>query len=159
AVIDRFCKTALSAAVRQPVAAPARNRHVRHVGVDLDTGHEAAGEAELARHGIVVDLVLGCDGGVMGLHAIGRHCEYAHDDGFGLAALCPQHNAHCANGQSRQAARTVARNFSTSTLSRLLSPESECADVRTWVEAAPVSLAPRLTSPILVATCAVPWAA
>ena len=56
----------------------------------------------------------------------------------------------------RYAARTVARNFSTSALSRVLSPDSDCAEDSTWVEAVPVSLAPRLTSPMLAATWAVP---
>jgi hypothetical protein len=59
----------------------------------------------------------------------------------------------------RQAARTVARNFATSALRLLLSLDSDCAEASTWAEAEPVSPAPRLTSVMLVATCAVPVAA
>ena len=43
----------------------------------------------------------------------------------------------------RQAARTESRNFPTSSLSRLLSPDSDWAAERTCEEAEPVSLAPR----------------
>src|SRR5262245_19496789 len=57
------------------------------------------------------------------------------------------------------AARTVPRNFSTSRLSRWLSPESALADDSTWADAVPVSLAPRFTSVMLVATWVVPSAA
>src|SRR5437763_12468065 len=58
-----------------------------------------------------------------------------------------------------QAARTELRNLSTSTLRRLLSPDSDCAAERTWVEAEPVSEAPRCTSVMLEETCWVPCAA
>src|SRR4051812_46352379 len=61
--------------------------------------------------------------------------------------------------EGRQAARTELRNLSTSTLRRLLSPDSDCAAERTWVEAEPVSEAPRCTSTMLAETCWVPWAA
>src|ERR1700681_2125118 len=57
------------------------------------------------------------------------------------------------------AARTVSRNLSTSTLSRLLCRDSDCADDSTRAEAVPVSPAPRLTSVMLAATSAVPRAA
>jgi hypothetical protein len=53
----------------------------------------------------------------------------------------------------------VARNFSTSAWSRLLSFDSDSADESTCVDAEPVSLAPRLTSVMLDATWAVPLAA
>jgi hypothetical protein len=46
----------------------------------------------------------------------------------------------------------------TSTLRRLLSAESTCADDNTWLEAEPVSAAPVLTRPIFSATCEVPRA-
>src|SRR5258708_1439983 len=58
-----------------------------------------------------------------------------------------------------QAALTVLRHFPTSSLRRLLSPDSDCAAERTCDEADPVSLAPRCTSVILEETCWVPWAA
>src|ERR1700687_4902444 len=57
------------------------------------------------------------------------------------------------------AARTVARNLTTSDFRRLFSLESNCADESTWEDAEPVSPAPRLTSAMLVATCEEPMAA
>src|SRR5258706_11224516 len=57
------------------------------------------------------------------------------------------------------AARTVARNLTTSAFRRLLSFESNCADESTWEDAVPVSPAPRLTSAMLVATWVEPRAA
>ena len=57
------------------------------------------------------------------------------------------------------AARTTARNCSTSRLRWVLSRESDCAEASTCAEAEPVSPAPRLTSVILAATSAVPCAA
>jgi hypothetical protein len=56
-----------------------------------------------------------------------------------------------------QAARTDVRNLPTSLLRRSLSLASDCAAVRTSVEAAPVSVAPRCTSVMLAETCWVPW--
>ena len=53
----------------------------------------------------------------------------------------------------RQAARTESRNFATSTLRRLLSPDSICAAESTCVEADPVSPAPRCTSVMFAETC------
>src|SRR5882724_2065261 len=58
-----------------------------------------------------------------------------------------------------QAALTELRNLPTSSLRRLLSPDSDCAAERTCDEADPVSLAPRCTSLMLAETCWVPWAA
>jgi hypothetical protein len=58
-----------------------------------------------------------------------------------------------------QAALTELRNLPTSTLRRLLSPDSDCAAVKTCEEADPVSVAPRCTSVMLADTCWVPWAA
>ena len=58
-----------------------------------------------------------------------------------------------------QAALTVSRNLPTSSLSRLLSPDSDCAADSTCEEAEPVSLAPRCTSVMLEETCWVPCAA
>src|SRR4030081_1920872 len=57
------------------------------------------------------------------------------------------------------AALTELRNFPTSSLRRLLSPDSDCAAERTCDEAEPVSLGPRCTSVMLDETCWVPWAA
>ena len=50
------------------------------------------------------------------------------------------------------AVRTSSTNFCTSTLRRLLSLDSDCAEASTCAEAEPVSPAPRLTSVMLVAT-------
>src|ERR1700676_2890754 len=61
--------------------------------------------------------------------------------------------------EPRQAALTALRNLPTSSLRRLLSPDSDCAAESTCVEADPVSLAPRCTSVMLEETCMVPWAA
>src|SRR6476619_3326004 len=58
-----------------------------------------------------------------------------------------------------QAARTELRNLPTSSLRRLLSPDSDCAADSTCEEAEPVSLAPRCTSVMLDETCWVPCAA
>ena len=58
-----------------------------------------------------------------------------------------------------QAALTELKNLPTSSLRRLLSPDSDCAADRTCEEAEPVSLAPRCTSVMLDETCRVPSAA
>src|SRR6186713_404775 len=58
-----------------------------------------------------------------------------------------------------QAAWTEFRNLATSCFRRLLSEDSERAAESTCEEAEPVSDAPRCTSPILVETRCVPWAA
>src|SRR3569832_2353651 len=58
-----------------------------------------------------------------------------------------------------QAARTELRNFPTSCLRRLESPESDLAADSTCEDADPVSLAPRCTTTMLEETCMVPWAA
>ncbi len=55
------------------------DRHVSHIGVDLDAGHQAARKAEPARHGIVVDLVFRSDRGVAGRYPIGRQGGFAHE--------------------------------------------------------------------------------
>src|SRR3984893_12714607 len=61
--------------------------------------------------------------------------------------------------QSFYAARTGARNLTTSALSRLFSFESKCAYEQTGYAADSVSPAPRLTSAMLVATWVEPMAA
>src|SRR6478736_9661561 len=58
-----------------------------------------------------------------------------------------------------QAARTELRNLPTSSLRRLLSPDSDCAAASTCEEAEPVSPAPRCTSVICEETWWVPCAA
>ena len=58
-----------------------------------------------------------------------------------------------------QAARTVERNLPISALRRSLSADSDFAADSTWVEAEPVSEAPRCTSTTLDETCWVPCAA
>src|SRR5215475_10156145 len=72
--------------------------------------------------------------------------------------ILTQHLAH-VHRPLHQAARTVDRKFSTSIFSLALSFDSVCADVNTWLEAEPVSDAPRCTSAMLEATCWVPCAA
>src|SRR5450631_3064422 len=67
--------------------------------------------------------------------------------------------ARLGAGSCRQAVRTLFRNFPTSSLSRLLSPDSDCAAESTCEEADPVSLAPRCTSVTLDDTWCVPRAA
>ena len=62
----------------------------------------------------------------------------------------------CSDGQ---AALTELRNLPTSSLSRLLSLDSDCAAESTCEDADPVSLAPRCTSVMLADTCWVPCAA
>src|ERR1700681_4319124 len=62
-------------------------------------------------------------------------------------------------GSYRQGALTEWRNLPTSSLRRLLSPDSDFAAERTCEEAEPVSLAPRCTSVMLAETCWVPCAA
>src|SRR5450759_5259858 len=52
-----------------------------------------------------------------------------------------------------QAALTESRNFPTSSLRWLQSPDSDCAARRTCDEAESVSLAPRCTSVMLELTC------
>src|SRR5206468_8534493 len=62
-------------------------------------------------------------------------------------------------GGPYQAGRTEVRNFETSTLRRLLSPDNICAADSTCEDAEPVSPAPRCTSVMWDETCWVPWAA
>src|SRR5260370_35644367 len=74
---------------------------------------------------------------------------------------CLKHDSRRKDYQleSFYAARTVARNLTTSAFRRLFSLESSCADESTCEEAEPVSPAPRLTSAMLVATWVAPVAA
>src|SRR5260370_7205979 len=67
---------------------------------------------------------------------------------------CLKHDSRRKDYQleSFYAARTVARNLTTSAFRRLFSLESSCADESTCEEAEPGSPAPRLTSALLVAT-------
>src|SRR5215475_610106 len=60
---------------------------------------------------------------------------------------------------SDHAARTEARNVSTSSFRRLLSDDSDCTARSTWDDADPVSLAPCCTLTILEETWCVPCAA
>ncbi len=80
AIVDGLQEAGLEAAVLEKLATPAGDGEMRHVGVDVDAGHQAAGEAEALRHGIVVDLVLRGVRRVVG------------DDGVGFeldAHVCP----------------------------------------------------------------------
>jgi hypothetical protein len=78
----------------------------------------------------------------------------------GLRGPDPQFlDEKCAGRDDSYAARTEFTNFSTSTLRRRLSCASDCAEARTCEDADWVSLAPRFTSVMFVATCAVPDAA
>jgi hypothetical protein len=43
---------------------------MRHIGIDIDTRHEAPGEPEPSSDCVVVDLVVGFLGRVEGLYAI-----------------------------------------------------------------------------------------
>src|SRR5260370_16596734 len=74
---------------------------------------------------------------------------------------CLKHDSRRRDYQLERiyAARTVARNLTTSAFRRLFSLESSCADESTCEEAEPVSPAPRLTSAMLVATWVEPIAA
>src|SRR5438045_9174808 len=71
AVIDRREKAAFGGAALEPGAAPARDRHMRDVAVDINTGHQPAAKTETAGGGIVMDLVLGIVRGVVGGDLIG----------------------------------------------------------------------------------------
>ena len=71
AFIDRLAELAVAGAALQPGAAPVRERLMGHVGVDMHATHQPAGEAEAARGGIVVDLVLRRLRGVVGGDAVG----------------------------------------------------------------------------------------
>ncbi|MEH2689969.1 hypothetical protein DXU04_34435 [Bradyrhizobium diazoefficiens] len=71
AVIDRLDEAGLHQSAGEEIAAPARQRHMHHVGEDVDAGHQPAREAEAARHLVVMHLVLGLFGGVVGLDAVG----------------------------------------------------------------------------------------
>src|SRR5207249_786977 len=71
AVIDRFLKPAFGGTTLEPRTPPARNRLMRHIGVDIDTGHEATAKTEAAGDRIVVYLVLGRLRGVEGCDPIG----------------------------------------------------------------------------------------
>ena len=65
-------------AALEPGAAPAGDRQMRHIGVDLDPRHQAAPEPEPAGDIVVVDLVLGLLGGVDGGYAIGAGDRLGH---------------------------------------------------------------------------------
>ena len=71
AVIDRFDEARVDQTSVEKGAAPFRDRHMHHIGHDVDTGHETAAKAEPARHLVVVHLVFGLFGGVVGLDAVG----------------------------------------------------------------------------------------
>src|SRR6202022_649066 len=70
-------------------------------------------------------------------------------------------DGNCPGSESRpcQAALTELRNLPTSSLRRLLSPDSDCAAESTGDAADPVPLAPRCTSVMFELTCMVPCAA
>src|SRR5205807_9928489 len=57
-VIDRLWEAALGGTAFEPDPAPALHRQVRHIGIDIDTRHETALEAEPPGDRVVVDLVL-----------------------------------------------------------------------------------------------------
>src|SRR6202040_1573902 len=63
-------------AVFEPGTAPALDRQMRHVGVDIDPGHQPTAKPEFFGDGVVVDLVLRDLGGVVGLDGIGG--EFRH---------------------------------------------------------------------------------
>jgi two-component system, OmpR family, sensor kinase len=92
----------------------------------------------------------GHDQASLGQSMIPANCE---------AVSCSNHDPKRAGDQTRppsrltQAARTVSRNLPTSSFSRLLSLDSDCAAASTCEEAVPVSLAPRCTSVMLAETC------
>ena len=48
----------------EPGAAPAHDRQMGHIAVDIDPGHQAAAEPETAGGRVVVDLVFGIVRGV-----------------------------------------------------------------------------------------------
>ena len=76
-VVDRLDEAAFGAAAFEPVAAPARDRHVRHIGVDFHARHQRAGKAEAARDIVIVDLVFRCHSRIEGADVIGRECAHA----------------------------------------------------------------------------------
>src|SRR5215469_11710642 len=78
AVINRFLKSAFAGTAFEPGAAPACHRQMRHVGIDIDTGHQPAAKAEATRNLIVMDLIFRCLGGVIGFDAIGAESSSAH---------------------------------------------------------------------------------
>src|SRR6516164_6765919 len=71
AVINRFLKPAFAGTALEPDAAPACDRLVRHIGIDIDTGHQTAAKAKAASDRIVMDLVFRGLGGVEGFDAVG----------------------------------------------------------------------------------------
>src|SRR5437879_4523299 len=83
----------------------------------------------------------------------GRRWQWPLRDAYSAASAGPVPGPAMGRRKPRRryAARTVERNLSTSTLRWLLSLDNDCAEESTCVDAAPVWLAPRLTSVMLLA--------
>ena len=79
AIIDGLEEPALHAASLEPSLAKALDRHMRHIGVDLDPWHEAATKTETARGLIVMNAVFRGDRRVECLNAVngGLACLHA----------------------------------------------------------------------------------
>src|SRR6516225_4295017 len=84
AIINRLLKTAFGGAALEPRTAPARDRLVRHIGVDVDTRHQSAAKAKAAGHRVVMDLVLRRLCGVEGFDAIGVERRSGHGSNSSL---------------------------------------------------------------------------
>jgi len=78
AVIDGLLEPAFGGAALEPGATPTCHRKMRHIGVDIDAGHQAAAKAETAGHRIVMDFVLGRFCGVEGFDPIGAERASGH---------------------------------------------------------------------------------
>src|SRR5437667_2133705 len=78
AVINWLLKPAFRGAALEPGAPPMCDRLMRHIGVDIDPGHQTASKAKAASHRVVVNLVLGCRRGVEGFDPVGAERGSGH---------------------------------------------------------------------------------
>ena len=82
--VDGLPSPQATPAALEPGSAPAQHGQVRHIGVDIDTRHEAATEPEPPGDRVVVDLVLRLFRRVEGFDAVRAQIGFSMQFGHGL---------------------------------------------------------------------------